>query len=97
MASIDCIQQDPCLHVDYLHGVEIKCKNCGKPVVISPDNATFVNADMGNVVIKLDGKFDVSRIAPCHSCGYENHIRQFIKVSSLKQSIGQLDLDANDY
>lgn len=87
---------DFCPQMQYLHDVRVNCKRCGKPVIISPNNATFVNAEMGNVVIKRDGMFDVSRIAKCHSCGYENHIRRFLKKSSIKQSIGQLDLNAKD-
>lgn len=96
MEDITLLNDAFCPQMQYLHDVRVNCKKCGKPVVISPDNATFVNADMGNV-IKLDGMFDVSRIAKCHSCGYENHIRRFLKKSSIKQSIGQIeDLDAND-
>ena len=94
MANVVIIQQDSCLHVGYLHEVVIKCKNCGKPVVISPNNATFVNAEMG--ITKLDDNFDISRIVKCHCCGHENHVKRFLKKSNLKQIIGQIDLDSNN-
>ena len=39
---------DFCPQMQYLHDVRVNCKRCGKPVIISPNNATFVNAEMGN-------------------------------------------------
>ena len=59
------------------------CQKCGKPVEVSPRNASWINSGVTCLT-----KMEFTLVAPCHSCGNINSYVHFMKKSDLKKHNG---------